>query len=200
MLWGAGCWSVLQDSLKGPFEYSLKGKLKTYSPQGNISELKLAFLAWPQTIPSVWLTSGLDKEWSPGGLVSCSSFSRLRWLNSTAVLPKWFNSPLRGWMIYKNKEKKSQGTFLGKTQLPLLFVSAFLSQTTCIHDHTLVMFATPDLWFWSCCSSAITHRFPGLLFIAQILCSSVQLFEKSECPPFHGLLQHVLPFKAFSTW
>lgn len=36
--------------------------------------------------------------------------------------------------------------------------------------------------------------FQFCLSIAQALCSGVPLFEKSECPPFHGALQHVLPF------
>lgn len=35
------------------------------SLQGSISALKLALLAYMQTFPSVWLTSGLDKKGSP---------------------------------------------------------------------------------------------------------------------------------------
>ena len=62
----------------------------------------------------------------------------------------------------------SQGMFLQKTQLLFLFVSAFPSQTACVHDHTLVMHATPHLWFWSCHSSAATHR----VLVLPVYCSS----------------------------
>lgn len=138
MLWTlrARPWLVLQNGMKGPLEHALKGELKTCILRGIISGIKLAFLALCQTFTSLWLTSGLDKYGSLGGLDSF--FTSLCSLNLPAVLLKWFNPTFRIWVIHKNKETNSQQTiFLLTNQPAALGLFPLLAPLWWLHQYFL---------------------------------------------------------------